>query len=68
MNEMAATVQEVARYASQAADASRTADNETKAGKQVVMDAIDGIKQLAKQVEMGAVSIKDLQKESENIG
>lgn len=68
MNEMAATVQEVARYASQAADASRTADNETKAGKQVVIDAIDGIKQLAKQVEMGAVSIKDLQKESENIG
>jgi len=68
MNEMAATVQEVARYASQAADASRIADNETKAGKQVVIDAIDGIKQLAKQVEMGAVSIKDLQKESENIG
>ena len=68
MNEMAATVQEVARYASQAAEASRTADNETKAGKQVVIDAIDGIKQLAKQVEMGAVSIKDLQKESENIG
>lgn len=68
MNEMAATVQEVARYASQAAEASRTADAETKAGKQVVIDAIDGIKQLAKQVEMGAVSIKDLQKESENIG
>lgn len=68
MNEMAATVQEVARYASQAADASRTADAETKAGKQVVVDAIEGIKQLAKQVEMGAVSIKGLQKESENIG
>lgn len=68
MNEMAATVQEVARYASQAAEASRTADAETKAGKQVVIDAIDGIKQLAKQVEMGAISIKDLQKESENIG
>jgi len=68
MNEMAATVQEVARYASQAADASRTADAETKAGKQVVVDAIEGIKQLSKQVEMGAVSIKGLQKESENIG
>ena len=34
----------------------------------MVVEAIDGIKQLAKQVEMGAVSIKDLQKESENIG
>ena len=68
MNEMAATVQEVARYASQAAEASRTADDETKAGKQVVVEAIEGIKQLAKQVEMGAISIKDLQKESENIG
>jgi methyl-accepting chemotaxis protein len=68
MNEMTATVQEVARYASQAAEASRTADDETKAGKQVVMDAIDGINLLAKQVEVGAISIKDLQKESENIG
>lgn len=68
MNEMTATVQEVARYASQAAEASRTADDETKAGKQVVMDAIEGIKLLAKQVETGAISIKDLQKESENIG
>lgn len=68
MNEMTATVQEVARYASQAAEASRTADDETKAGKQVVMDAIDGINQLAKQVQVGAISIKDLQKESENIG
>ncbi len=68
MNEMTATVQEVARYASQAAEASRTADVETKAGKSVVMDAINGIKQLAKQVETGAISIKDLQKESENIG
>lgn len=68
MNEMAATVQEVARYAAQAAEASRSADDETRAGKQVVLDAIDGIKQLAKQVEAGAISIKDLQKESENIG
>ncbi len=68
MNEMTATVQEVARYATQAAEASRTADDETKAGKSVVMDAINGIKQLAKQVETGAISIKDLQKESENIG
>lgn len=68
MNEMAATVQEVARYAAEAAEASRTADDETRAGKQVVLDAIDGIKQLARQVEAGAISIKDLQKESENIG
>lgn len=68
MNQMTATVQEVARYASQAAEASRTADDETKAGKTVVMDAINGIKQLANQVQSGAISIKDLQKESENIG
>ena len=68
MNEMAATVQEVARYAAEAAEASQTADDETRAGKQVVLDAIDGIKQLARQVEAGAISIKDLQKESENIG
>lgn len=68
MNEMSATVQEVARYAAQAADASKSADDEAVKSKQVVSDAIEGIKKLAEQVEFGADSIRELQRESNNIG
>lgn len=68
MNEMSATVQEVARYAAQAASASKSADDEAEKTKQVVRDAINGIKKLAEQVEFGADSIRELQLESSNIG
>ena len=68
MNEMSATVQEVARYAAQAAQASKSADDEAEKSKQVVRDAIDGIKKLAEQVAFGADSIRELQQESTNIG
>ncbi len=43
MNEMSATVQEVARNASQTATASTGADNESKAGVRVASEALDGI-------------------------
>jgi methyl-accepting chemotaxis protein len=68
MNEMTATVQEVARSAADAATASRDADQETEQGKQVVSKSVDGIKQLAALVEDNANSIRDLQVESDNIG
>lgn len=68
MNEMTATVQEVARSAADAATASREADQETEQGKQVVSMSVAGIKQLAALVEDNANSIRDLQVESDNIG
>lgn len=68
MNEMSATVQEVARYAVQAAEASKSADDEAVKSQQVVREAIEGIKKLAEQVEFGADSIRELQRESSNIG
>ncbi len=68
MNEMSATVQEVARYAVQAAQASNSADEEAEKSKQVVREAIEGIKKLAEQVEFGVDSIRELQLESNNIG
>lgn len=68
MNEMTATVQEVARSAADAASASREADEETEQGKQVVSMSVQGIKQLAGLVEENAQSIRDLQVESDNIG
>ncbi len=68
MNEMSATVQEVARYAAEAASASKSADDEADKSKQIVREAIDGIKKLAEQVAFGADSIRELQQESNNIG
>jgi methyl-accepting chemotaxis protein len=68
MNEMTATVQEVARYAAQAANASKTSDEETVKGKTVVEKTVAGIKQLAVQSTSNAEAIKNLQLESDNIG
>ncbi|MCX4189250.1 methyl-accepting chemotaxis protein [Methylophaga sp. OBS3] len=68
MNEMSATALEVAQYAAQAADASKSAEQEALKSKNVVREAIEGIKKLAEQVEFGAESIRDLQRESNDIG
>jgi methyl-accepting chemotaxis protein len=68
MNEMTATVQEVARYAADAASASKTSDEETIKGKTVVEKTVAGIKQLAVQSEQNAEAINMLKLESDNIG
>jgi len=68
MNEMAATVQEVAQHAEQAASASASADGEAAAGTEVVSQSIDGIRRLASEVEGTAATISELEKESDNIG
>jgi methyl-accepting chemotaxis protein len=67
MNEMTATVQEVARSASDAATASRTADNQSKKGRQLVTDTITGIKSLANEVENTSEEISELKLETDNI-
>ncbi|MFC1684510.1 methyl-accepting chemotaxis protein [Pseudomonadota bacterium] len=68
MNEMAATVQEVARHSSEAAVVSRTADEEAVKGRAVVNQTVAGIQQLAQEVNNTANAINALEKESENIG
>lgn len=68
MNEMTATVQEVARYAADAAAASKTSDEETIKGKSVVQQTVSGIKQLAVQSAENAEAINTLKLESDNIG
>lgn len=68
MNEMTATVQEVARYAAEAANLSKSSDSETSQGQLLVKDTISSIKQLADQSSTNADAIKNLQAESENIG
>jgi methyl-accepting chemotaxis protein len=47
MEEMTATVQEVARNAINASDAATNADFEAVSGKNIVSQAVDGINQLA---------------------
>jgi len=68
MNEMASTVQEVARHAEQAAEASSNADGEAAEGARVVAQSVTGIKRLAAEVERTAATISELEKESDNIG
>ncbi len=67
MNEMTATVQEVARHAADAAGASNVADDEAGKGKQVVMQASEGIRKLVTEVESTATAIQELEQESMNI-
>jgi len=68
MNEMTASVQEVARTASSAADAARDADSESKAGKQVVMETMEAIDSLADEVEKAADQLGSLEADIGNIG
>ncbi len=67
MNEMSATVQEVARNASQTATASTGADNESKAGVKVATQALDGIEVLIAEIEKAAQVIQRVESDSASI-
>ncbi|MFW5451288.1 MAG: methyl-accepting chemotaxis protein [Methylophagaceae bacterium] len=67
MNEMAASVQEVARTASGTAEAARNADDEAKAGKQVVLETIQSIDNLAGEVEKAAETLHNLETDISDI-
>ncbi|HEB93418.1 MAG TPA: methyl-accepting chemotaxis protein [Gammaproteobacteria bacterium] len=68
MNEMTATVQEVAHNAGEAAGAARKADEASRNGQVIVADTVNVITTLADSIEGGARVITALQVESENIG
>ncbi len=68
MNEMTGTVQEVARNAADASNAAQSADSEAKSGALVATEAIGGIEALVSEVDSAAQVIRNLEKESENIG
>jgi methyl-accepting chemotaxis protein len=51
MNEMTATVAEVARHASQAADATRQADQQTEVGRAAVTRAVEAMQRLSDQMQ-----------------
>jgi len=68
MNQMAATVQEVARNAGRAADVAKDADRDAQDGREVVTQTIDAITNLAGEVEKASETIRQLEADSNNIG
>ncbi len=68
MNEMTATVQEVARNAVSAAEAARNADKDAKNGNDVVMRTIAALDGLSSEVEHASEVMSKLEKDSESIG
>jgi aerotaxis receptor len=68
MNEMSATVQEVARNTAEAAHAAQNADEVAKAGALAATDSICGIDKLVDEVEQAAAVIRNLEQESNSVG
>ncbi|WP_374754805.1 methyl-accepting chemotaxis protein [Pseudomonas sp. NBRC 111133] len=68
MNQMSATVQEVAQNAEQASLAATNADQQAQLGDQVVAEAIGRIEQLAGQMDHCLTAMQHLAGESQRIG
>ncbi|UPQ84738.1 methyl-accepting chemotaxis protein [Pseudomonas knackmussii] len=68
MNEMSATVQEVARHANETATASSGADNESRAGVALANEALQSIEVLIGDIENAAQVIKKVETDSVSIG
>lgn len=67
MNEMSATVQEVARHATQTAAASQGADEESRQGVLVAQQAIEGIHGLIAEIESAAQVVQQVETDTANI-
>ncbi|OPB07225.1 methyl-accepting chemotaxis protein [Pseudomonas synxantha] len=68
MNQMTATVHDVARNAEQAAQAAQTADAKVDSGQQVVRMSLQRIELLATSSNSASASIESLSAEIQNIG
>lgn len=68
MNEMTATVQEVARNAADASDAAHAADSEAVNGNLIVDNVTSAINDLALEVQESAGTIATLEENAEQIG
>jgi methyl-accepting chemotaxis protein len=68
MNEMSATVHEVANNAASAAEATRNADTEANNGRAVVNQTIQSINDLSREMQQASSVIKQLEDDSESIG
>ncbi len=68
MNEMAATVVEVSKHASDASTAADKANESTQSGKEVISRNKESIGLLASEISHAATVIEQLKQDSENIG
>nr|WP_095167584.1 methyl-accepting chemotaxis protein [Pseudomonas sp. Irchel 3H3] len=68
MNQMTATVHDVARNAEEAAQAAQIADSKVESGQQVVRQSMQRIEQLADSATSASSSIESLSAEIQNIG
>ncbi|NOX76616.1 MAG: methyl-accepting chemotaxis protein [Gammaproteobacteria bacterium] len=68
VNQMAATVQEVASHANNAANASQEADQEARGGQKTVAETVDAIDTLAEDIDNTAEVIHQLEADSQEIG
>ena len=68
MNQMSATVQEVADNAEQTASSTASADKDAKAGYHIVESTTQSIAELAKELEQASNSINELQSDVNSIG
>lgn len=68
MNEMTSTVQEVARNAEEASEATEIADQLAREGDKVVGEAIEQIELLALEVGSSAEAVSHLKEQSDKIG
>ncbi len=67
INQMAATVNEVAGYADTAASATRNADGEVETGSQLVTQGGQAIQELARVLDAAAERVEQLARDSSNI-
>ena len=68
MHQMTATVQEVARSATNAAEAALSADQDTAKGKDIVKTTVHSIDELSSDIEGASHAIDTVSDDSENIG
>lgn len=67
MNQMSATVREVAESVGNTANAAKGANAEAGKGRKVVEEAVQGVQQLAGQIEQASEVMAEVERDSENI-
>ncbi|WP_111641551.1 methyl-accepting chemotaxis protein [Marinimicrobium alkaliphilum] len=68
MNEMTATVEEVARNTQETAEGARSTTEEADRGREVVDEAIKAIQKLAEEISESADVVSSVKQDSDNIG
>ncbi|QSX39121.1 methyl-accepting chemotaxis protein [Shewanella sedimentimangrovi] len=68
MHEMTTTVSEVAQSTNAAADSARAADASAASGNRIVLESIDSMSSLSRQIQSTSEVITQLAQESQNIG